>query len=104
MMIYKVETSLKCAGVCGRESQGEGERREMQTGQDERFVGARSLRWGANGKASGYQCRGIATDREAGKFRCRNCPLPTYSHLILVPGGQGRCKNVCGPIIGFSKK
>jgi hypothetical protein len=30
-MIYKVETSLKCAGVCGREQGGEGERRKTKT-------------------------------------------------------------------------
>lgn len=30
-MIYKVETSLKCAGVCGRDPGGEGERRKPRT-------------------------------------------------------------------------
>ena len=30
-MIYKVETSLKCAGVCGRDLEGEGERRKPRT-------------------------------------------------------------------------
>lgn len=79
----------------------------MRAGQDERFTGtrgARSPRWGGTGKAGGDQGRRIAADGAAGKFRCRNCPLPTCSHLILVPGGQGRCENVCGPITGFSKE
>lgn len=52
-MIYKVETSLKCAGVCGREPGGEGERREMQRGQDQRLDGA--LERGRKGLASSYQ-------------------------------------------------
>lgn len=30
-MIYKVETSLKCAGVCGRDPGVEGERRKPRT-------------------------------------------------------------------------
>ena len=43
-MIYKVETSLKCAGVCGSEPGGESERRKMQT---ERLAAAGSLGWGS---------------------------------------------------------
>lgn len=42
-MIYKVETSLKCAGVCGRGPGGEGERRKMQMGLTERLAGAAPL-------------------------------------------------------------
>lgn len=42
-MIYKVETSLKCAGVCGRGPGGEGERRKMQMGLTERLAGAAKL-------------------------------------------------------------
>lgn len=52
-MIYKVETFLKCAGVCGRERGGEGKTRTMQT-----WAGWREIRraagpgWGWNGKKS----------------------------------------------------
>lgn len=46
-MIYKVETSLKCAGVCGREQGGESERRKTQMA-DDRFVGMGCLGWGRN--------------------------------------------------------
>lgn len=48
-MIYKVETSLKCAGVCGRGPGGEGERRKMQMGLAERLAGAASG-WGSGGE------------------------------------------------------
>lgn len=59
MMIYKVETSLKCTGVCGREPGGGRERREMQRGQDQRdSMGGQESPVGQEGPDQHYSVEG----------------------------------------------
>lgn len=80
----------------------------------ERFAGAVSLGWGSHGAESGYQVKGdCCRQRRLGSSASRtpsSTPLcsSTYSHLILIPGGQVRCETVplpgCGPITGFSEE
>lgn len=43
-VIYKVETSLKCAGVCGRDPGGEGEEEAAAPGRMETFAGGGAAR------------------------------------------------------------
>lgn len=84
-MIYKVETSLKCAGVCGRETRGEGERREMQTGQDERDSLGPGVPGGAGGLGQWLSVKGDCCRQRSGEER----PSPHLLTFDFGPWGTG---------------
>lgn len=97
-MIYKVETSLKCAGVCGREpgAVGAGGWCVERKAQSQAGPGASpGLRGWVNrpGKESGCPAEGDRCRQEAGSIWFRNllpqASAPTYSQLVNVGGGKG---------------
>lgn len=91
-MIYKVETSLKCAGVCGREQGGQGERRKTQTRMAE-------IGWGGgrNGPGQGDQVKIAQVQvHEPLPHALRLCRL----RLDFGPQGQVECEKVPLPGCG----
>lgn len=82
-------------------------------GLTERLAGAVSG-WGSGGdQESGSQVKGDGRRQRCWKVQVQEPSSPprphssTYSHLIVIAGGQVRCEAVpwpgCGPITGFSE-
>lgn len=91
-MIYKVETSLKCTGVCGREPGGEVEGRKTQIGQDGEILwrGACRVRQERQGERLSGEERLLQTEKLGSSGSGAPSPLLRLLHKLTLDFGPWR--------------